>query len=388
MARYKYQNFADWHGRLTKEEKSVWGLLDNDRQEKTRNRVEALIAQARGEESVKTAAEHAGQSVSNFHVIRRKWREAASLKNVVPYLSRKSRSTSADDALAALSADAADDVAAAEIAAQAWRLVSSNPGETNGYIARLLVDNFPDSFSRHAATRIVQRVRREARMQPDRLRATYGTQIIVDMTAVAMMIGDTSHADTAIGHFVLERASGLVLGAAVGLRETALEDQHAAISRAISYLRETASDVALANIPIARLIVPDGAFEGPSPAELGNERRGKRTFAVDDAMIDLRYSGSRRFGTIMSVIGPRIHRLEFRPSSTLATSSAPKIRYGFFQEPVALEDAQAFVQGETEKWNVPIAKRLAEASIGSTASGSITAALLSVRKWTDDNTWR
>tara|TARA_R110000751_G_scaffold2018_18_gene10744 strand:+ start:515180 stop:516355 length:1176 start_codon:yes stop_codon:yes gene_type:complete len=359
---------VDWPDRIPKDQSALLGSLrDEDRAIVTR-RLDALAKLARDEITVSEAGDVAGVSRATFHRIRKEWNESRSIAALVPFLARKGRpdtlakvetiSTDPTDGGGRLGeAGVADEIDQAEIVEWARTLVRRKDTLklSNGAVARILLKSFDERISRPAATRLVQRLRREDRLDPGRLRSAYGEQLLVDFTAIGIHIEGAFGSQIALANVVLERASGLVLAANVCDRQDACHAQRVGLSEAIEFLSARRLDVGGESQPRIKFVSaegPDGACNQGLVEALKSELGAK----------NFKLSGERRFGrSLVSIIGPRIGRIEIRSAATCRAAPLPTLRSGFFTRPMGLKEAGHVFRREIDLWNETVLKTIVKA---------------------------
>ena len=357
-----------WPDRIPKDQGALLkSLRDEDRAIVTR-RLDALSKLARDEITVSEAGDVAGVSRATFHRIRREWSESRSIAALVPFLSRKAR----PDTLDMADATASDRVGAggnharapgvvesgqADIVDLARALVRGEDGRhlSNGAIARILLESVGERISRPAATRLIQRIRREDRLEPDHLRVAYGEQMLIDFTAIGILLEGAHGCEIGLANVVLERASGLILAANVCDRLGACDAQRVGLSDALRFLSMQRLDIVGNNRPRMKFVAaegPDGACNHDVRDALRSELGPK----------NVKLSGERRFGrSLVSIIGPRIGHIEIRSAATRRSAPLPALRSGFFNRPMGLEEASHVVRHEVGLWNEPIQDAIAKA---------------------------
>ena len=345
-----------WPDGVPEEERRFLGMLPTDRRNLVLHRLSVLLQVEAKHMSVGDGAEALGLARSGFHKLRRKWAHSRRLASIAPHSGPGIRRARADDDLARLAMDEdSDDLD--PFVSTAWKLIQMNPRLSNGAIAKRLVAQHPRANSLPTASKIVQRLRQAARLEPAYLKRAYGEQLLLDITAMALLIDEEGGPSTAIGIFLVERASGLILASSAGLRNNAVDRQRLVLQAGLRFLHDKRADKAGHAPAELRMVLPDLQHAAGSKdiVEQLTRTLGK------EAVLAV---GSRRFGErLVSSIGHRIGRIELRPRSTPLGEALPRISFELFQRPISAEHANGLLADYASEHNGPILRRLEECGL-------------------------
>ncbi|GAA0732159.1 hypothetical protein [Sphingomonas japonica] len=287
---------------------------------------------------LRTKAAAAGVTTDGLFAIRRKWEASRSLVSIAPYLGRAERQPTQRDE---------DD----PVVVAARTLIAGMPGSPDSVLASRLRQQFGTAIPN--MIRLVRRLRRDEATVPDRIGGTFGRALLVDLSAIDRVTTDQP-AVPIVCAVVIERASGLILGAAV--EESGgdtLTAQVAAVREAIAFVSKHALDVA-GDISAVELTIGDG----PDAAEAFAAAERLKREGVD---LRVNSSGPRRYGQrLVSQLGKRLGRLWWRPRFTAPGSEPSKADLG---NAIAVADAAVLIAGEVEDHNGEILAALAEGGI-------------------------
>lgn len=280
------------------------------------DRLEAVWRAERGE-PLGPLAELAGLKRAGFYNLRTAWR-CNSLAGLVPHDTRSGRRVDADD----------DD----PLRKQAVKLLREKPLCRNVDVAKsILAENpklVPKDATPHYALTVLQRLQRLVREErrslsadPTFVGAVYGRALVLDLTAVQILIeaaaerslaaAATADRSLAVAAILLETASGLILGSALGLIGAGSSLQIDSLMSGLSFLEREQADLPVVGNEMPRL-------GWMVPASLDADRLSK---AVAPYVGDLTIgrAGGFSFGQqVVQVVGPRIGRTALIPRRTLS----------------------------------------------------------------------
>lgn len=337
-----------WPQGIPSGERVIYEAVDLAQRPMVLDRLEAAWAAEHGVPWHK-AAEPVGLKRAALYSLRKGWRENG-LSGVIPYDTRRERSLTApvEDPLrvraSALLRSVQRGFRNVDLAKQILAEEPGPEGETvNERLGRL-----------QRIERIVQRERRAFAKDPDFLRAAYGSGLIVDVTAVSILIDDPEPGLAVIAA-VLDEASGLVLGSSLGPRDKVARSQIDAVEDALKFLDRHHSDVGTADdrCDLVIRLAPEASgqeFAGALPRE---------HFA--DLTVLATPRGS--FGSgIVQATGPRIGRIPLAPRSTLAVELGEFLRTRHVER-ATLHRARALWGREVARHNAPIVRTLIQAGL-------------------------
>lgn len=294
-----------WPNGIPQRDRIVLEALGTEERARTLDRLEAVWRADQGE-PLAPLAELAGLKRAGFFNLRRAWREK-SLAGLVRNETRAPRGI-ADRDDRPLRARAAD-------------LLREDPGRRNVDIAKLILTEQPALVSKrggqHASQtvlqrleRIVQHQRRDLAVEPDFLRKVYGTGLVLDLTAVSIVL-DEGEPALAVSALVVETASGFILGSTLGYHDDGVVLQQEALGRALQFLASRKGDLPLdatTRLHIGLMLPATVSAEGMEAVlrphaneltigEIGGFSSGQQT---------------------VQIIGPRVGRVPMVPRRTLS----------------------------------------------------------------------
>lgn len=303
--------------------------------------------------SVGEAGELANLTRNAFHVLRGRWSAERSLASVVPFAGRRPRRAVIGDRTVESSVLDGGPVSR-EIEA-AKQLLMERPDLSNGALGRLLAERLADGSHTNAMSRLMQRVRRTLRLQPDAIRSTYGRSLVVDHSAIALLVLGPDGPECAVASLVLERASGLLLAARVSSRDNASTALHEAVRLGSLTLGDSPLDVRAQGSAKVTVVMPPGR-----PAPINTDWPSQTEMATCD-YVD---QGARRYGArTISTIGARIGRIRLVPRFTAEGTGLPMMEWGHHRTPLEVSDANEIFEKERIAWNSPILPRLEAAGL-------------------------
>lgn len=315
------------------------------------NRLEAVWRAEQGEPPG-ALANLAGLKRAAFYNLRVAWRKN-SLAGLVPHDTRSGRRIDADK----------DD----PLRSQAVALLRASPLRRNVDLAKSIMDAnrslVPEDAGPNYALTVLQRLQRLVGEERRRLAAdpafvgtAYGGELVLDLTAVQIII-ESSGRSLAIAAILLETASGLVLGSALGEMHQGTSLQCDALKSGLSFLESQKADIADSSDAMPRLgwMLPPGVdaeqIAGSVEPHVGELIMGR--------------AGGFSFGQqVLQVVGPRIGRTPLNPRRTLLANvdmeEYPKRRVA----PVlTLDEARAIWAREVERHNADRVDALTKAGI-------------------------
>ena len=342
-----------WPAGMPPEEQAEWSSVPTSRRESVLQRLSALASLEAGDLNVGSAAELAGLSRQAFHKLRRRWKTERSIRSLTPYRFREQAKT-----VAMIESPAVDHSKTGQSSdpflAEALKTITDDPTDSNGSLGRQLRERLNEAISQPTAVELVRLARRLTALDPELLEATYGRSLLLDFVGVridgVVVEGDFM----TVAAIVLERASGIVLGFAVGKREAMRTLQIDAIRGALDTLSRHHIDIETTRSVGCRIVVPDivpMTETEPLVARLHALLDRKRVYA----------RGMRRFGVrTTSTVGHKINRVRlfsrigkgetgrtFRPHRI--NSEGPKLQP---------EEFALLARSEVERYNEPLLARV------------------------------
>ena len=289
-----------WPDGLPAEEQAHWAAVPDARRDTVLRRLGALVALDERGVPVGEAAAMAGLSRQAFHKLRRRWAADRSIRSVTPYRAKASERPAGIDQLGARSEPARE-----AVIEKILELIRKHPGETNGRIARLLLEDADTGVSLPTTVKMVRNVRNAAARQPEVLESTFGASLLVDFVGIRIAGVRVELDEVVIGALVLERGSGLILGFDAGEPWRMSELQTRAIDHALRTLTRLKVDVERAEPANCRIVLPP-------PAQAGELELAELDRRLSDVLGRERVSASglHRFGVrTTSIIGHRLGRV-------------------------------------------------------------------------------
>lgn len=349
---------AAWLDGAKAEDRLLFRTLDGEKRGVAERRLGALLRLDGAEISVGKAGEMAGLTRSAFHTIRRRWNADQALAVVVPFATRRSREAAID--LNDVTAAVIDGGLESREISLARDLIQKEPQLSNGALGRKLAEQLADGSHVNGMARLVQRVRHSLSMKPEALRRIYGRSLIVDNSAIALLVEGSDGPECSVASLVIERASGLVLAGEVSKRGDAPRAFRDAVRRASSGVRELELDVRAPGSFGCVVVMPPGVS---APEEPRTENNDESVFTYID-------TGARRFGTrTISTIGSKIARIRLVPRYTEPGTGVPKLEWGHYREPLSVSDADRVLQLEIARWNKRILPRLEACGLAGIGEG-------------------
>ena len=340
-----------WPDGMPPGEHAEWSTVPKSRRDSVVQRLKALAALEAGEVNVGNAAALAGLSRQAFHKLRMRWESERSIRSLTPYRFREQAQV---ERKRAEIVDRADSGSTDLFSAAALRLVTSRPSETNGTLGRRLRDDLDQRISQPTAVELVRQARRAVALDPDLLKETYGRSLLIDFIGLRIEGVFVADEPAPVAAIVLERASGIILGFAVGERGRMRDLQMDAIHKSIEFLSQHRVDIPASHAIGCRMILPEaewGEDAGSITEGLVALLGADRVYAV----------GMRRFGVrTTSILGHKLGRL--RLSSRIGEGETGKSfhpRKKLSKSPtLTLAEFSVLARSEVERHNEPLLVRI------------------------------
>lgn len=269
------------------------------------DRLEAVWRADRGE-PLGPLAELAGLKRAGFYNLRMAWRNH-SLAGLVPHESRGARRVGATD----------DDPLRSRTAV----LLRADPLGRNVDVAKAIMDGDrslldPDAGPIDALTvlqrleRLVRDERRRLSGDPDYVRGAYGGALVLDLTAVSIVL-QGEEPSLAVAAILMETASGIVMGSALGAMGEGVELQRAALVAGLDFL-----SVRRADVPSRGRRAPDLGLM--LPPDVDPDRVADAVRPLVDELTIGRIGGFSFGQQVVQVVGQRIGRMPLNPRRTLS----------------------------------------------------------------------
>jgi hypothetical protein len=202
--------------------------------------------------------------------------------------------------------------------------------------------------------RIVQHQRRELVNDPDFLRKAFGCGLVLDLTAVSVVL-DERERTQAVVSLLVETASGVVLGSALGRFDEGANLQQEAMVSALGFLHELKVD-----LPSCSARWPDLGLMLPAVADVDRIEAVLKPH-VNNLVVGS--VGGFSFGQqIVQIVGPRVGRMVLNPRRTLKVDPA-----GFVEKRqaavVSLKEAKSIWAREVQRHNAGRIEALVEAGM-------------------------
>lgn len=354
-----------WPDGMPPRDQVVLGAVPEDERSRLLDRLEAVWRASRGE-PLAPLAKLADLKRAGFYNLRKAW-ERNSLSGLIPHESRSGRGTvvEIDDPLRAL----------------ARTLLTERPLARNVDLAKALMDGRPDLLPEtagpHGALSTLQRLERLVReersrlvLDPQYLKGAYGAGLVLDLTAVSIVLDEEPRALCVVA-LLMEMASGLVLGSALGRAADGIGLQRSALEGGLSFLRRRKADVAPLEgaPPDLSVVLTDGV-----DADRFSEAMSPCTGVMHVGRV-----GGYSFGSFAGqIVGQRIGRVPMNPRRTL--DIGPDAFMETRRAPVvSMEEARAIWTKEVERHNEDRVEALAKAGIVDGASSDGRLAVLARR---------
>ena len=337
-----------WPEGISVRDRVVLDAIPKEQRGRVLDRLEAVWRAELGE-PLGPLAEFVGLKRAGFFNLRRSWSKERSLAALVPHETKSPRRISApfDDPLRALAAQ--------------W--LKEGPGRRNVDIAKLLLDHeeslkceTPQSAlaALQRMERLVQHTRRDLASDPVFLRRAYGGGIVLDLTAVSLVL-DEEVRTLAVAALLIETASGLIIGSALGRQCQASALQRDALESGITFLNSRRAD-----LPLARAPAPDVGLMLATEADPGGIERALKPHVRE--LVIGRIGGFSFGQQAVQIVGPRVGRLVMNPRRTLKVDVDDFLITRTAQL-VSLKQAEATWVREVQRHNAGRLDALTEAGI-------------------------
>lgn len=354
-----------WPDGISERDRVVMDAVPASNRKNLLDRLEAVWRAERGE-PLGPLADLARLKRAAFYNLRVAWR-THSLAGLVPHDTRSGRRVDASDE--------------SPLRKEAETLLRSNPLSRNVDVARRIMEANPDlvrtdAGANHALTvlqrlqRLVGDERRRLTGDPKFVRAAFGGEMVLDLTAVQIVLDGTERA-LAVAAILMETASGIVLGSALGRKDDGRALQREALSAGLSFLQLNRADLPPQpdTMPgLGWMLPPDIHAESliqtlePHVSELVMGRAGGFSFGQQ----------------VQQVTGPRIGRIPLNSRRTLlADMDIDEYLKSRVAPIVALEEARGIWMREVERHNVDRIVALTRANIigGGVTDGRLAAVI-------------
>lgn len=314
-------------------------------QEAIITRLQAVLDAAEGG-NLRELAQTAGVEREGFFKMRKRWEREKALEVLVP----NSRRNSGRRAVARPEAEA-------EAKAQ---LAMRKPSQVTAALVPITKASTP------AARGLVRRAMKEMSTTPEMLQQKFGAAFALDQSVIDLPIDVGGKVELALAALLLERTSGLILGAAVGSAAFSDDVASAALELAAAYAKRERLRVLPVSGGLPELEVVIGDFGSPL-----NHMRFIN-YAIRNLGRDrVHFERKRRFGRFaLEIIGNRIGRIELKPRMDHAKASAGDV--AFTGKVLPVSDAALLFLREVKRYNRGIEEKLAGLGLlGGSHDGSL-----------------
>ncbi len=332
------------------------------------DRLEAVWRADRGE-PLGPLADLAGLKRAAFYNLRSAWR-AHSLAGLVPHATRPGRGVDIEKNH--------------PLRKEAEALLRSDPLRRNVDVAKTILGSNPHLVPKDAgpndALTVLQRLQRLVREERRRLTAdpafvqdAYGGELVLDLSAVQMVLHDTEPS-LAVAAILMETASGIILGSALGMDDDGASLQRQALVAGLSFLKANDAD-----LPPAGDAKPGLGWMLPPGMDIGSLTRPVEP-SVGELVIGR--AGGFSFGQqVLQVVGPRIGRIPLNPRRTLMSRADMEAFLKRRVAPVVTTgEARAIWNREIDRHNAERISALMKAGIigGGVPDGRLAAVIRAV----------
>jgi hypothetical protein len=330
--------FAEvWPNGVPNEDRIIFEALPIDQRRRVLERLDAVWQADRGG-PLGALADAVGLKHAAFFNLRRAWRRH-SLAGLIPHETRVRRRllASADDPLRK----------------RAVSLLRAKTGARNVDIAKLMIEADPTLVSAvggpnarlgvlQRLERLVQAERRSLAMDAEYLTRNYGRGLALDLTAVSIILNDKSPS-LAVAALLVETASGLVLGSALGRANDYMKLQLNALADAIGFLKDRRGDL----LPPKTKALDLTLMLSPK----ADARRIAELLSPCVNNLAIGQAGGFSLGRhLVQNIGPQIGRIILYPRRTL-TGDADALPVRRAMPRLKLAQARAYLVREVERHN-------------------------------------
>jgi hypothetical protein len=286
-------------------------------------------------------AETAGLSRTAFFGLRRRWSAQRTLRSLAPYQPRRPVEPSPTTVQSPLPPERPQ--RHGKERAAALEAIRADPLATNGVIADIIASRLASDLDRRTLVGIVRQERRLLHFKPTNLLGVYGRSLLADVSALDLLIEHEGQQAMAVLAVIIERASTLILGHAVGVRERGIELQVLAAERSVTSLAAWRADVSMDTLVAMQVVV------GPGPEE--SVQRLAETVEARVGPEAVHFRGRLRFGRRMASLIGQPGRVRLRPMATMPSKDdpAPSARVG--TDTLSVAEADALLGVEIERHN-------------------------------------
>lgn len=361
-------------------EEDIWFILDERRREQAVKRIRALIDYEAGDADVAKSAERAGVSVPRFYGILRAWRESPSLAAVVPHAKFRRRPAAAqhEESVSVSSGQRMESgKGSLETRRRAKSLVRdallSAPDATIQRVTRAVASQLGSAAPSMSALRqLVTDERgvltREALGGP----SGFGRRLLIDYSAVSIPMEVDGGVRWAPASFVVDIATQIILGAAIGA-DVAILPFRAARS-ATDYLESLR--ISEAEIQENVLAKVDLVLSSENPVDM--LRAMQRAREVDG--LTLIPTNPTRVGTmLLEAIGSKLGGLKLMPKYVSNDFAAQRsLRHELAQQSVSKAEAERVLSLEISGHNFLKLRRDVRAAVAVEKIGHVLSDVISV----------
>ncbi len=234
-----------WPTGLSADEESLLRKLSSEDERLVEVRLAALIEVEEGARRATRAPDDdpKGLTSSGFQSLVRRWRAHRRVETLLPYAGRAPRQRS----------DTQDHHA---VSALIDEMLRKEPDASIDALARAAHRQSGVALAFNTV-RAIARERRDAfRQDPSSLRRSYGRHLLADVCPLGAQIAVGSAFDRAVIALLIEAASGLVLGHAVGAAEASFELQRRSMSAGLASLNLDSLDVRREELASLTIVTP------------------------------------------------------------------------------------------------------------------------------------
>jgi hypothetical protein len=383
-----------WPAGPVRSDVALYETLSEAQRDAVLLRLEKMLEAETGATSQAALSRAIGVGRSYFLKLHRRWKADRRLSTLVPYQTRPARRTARNRlnelmelTVRRLLRRAPPGVRNVDVANEAalWEVRRQSRLDRMRGVAPSGDDVIEVDRSRiGVALATIGFVRRELAADAAWLKEYYGEALILDLTAIALAVTDDCDGHRqAVVALVIERASGLVMGHAMGTVEHASELPFAAIAMAEERLASDRLDVCGSEpfvTSVTAIVVDNGVGREQAEERRSGRRspaRPKGSIAVTENM-ELWRGSVRRFGMLARErVGFRIGRMHIHPRSTYTGDAKVDLADRIYVA-ADVEEAVRIWTYEVERHNHPIEERLASLD-RLCARGQMAAALVRLR---------
>ncbi|MBX9860502.1 MAG: hypothetical protein K2Y20_13075 [Sphingomonas sp.] len=327
-----------WPNGVPTDETAYLRSLTDKRQIIVMARLEAMLAIENNPDNLVAAAQLAGVGRTAFFSLRRAWKANRSLRVLAPYEPRERTATRFVEPGKRDGSKSRRQVAERTAAVDAIR---ADPSAGNDQIAALVAERTASTLDRRTLTSLVRQERRLLHFSPHLLLGVYGRSLVGDVSAIDLSLSDEGQERTAVASFIIERATGLVLGYSVGIGEDGVRLQRQAAQRAVAFLARERADV-VSDVPVTmRLVVGPGSDD-----DIAELAASATSVLGETAVVS---TGRLRFGRRAASLIGRAGRIALRPMATMPAEGEMQRRAA--RPSMTTAEADALLGVELERHN-------------------------------------